>query len=291
MRYDIALTIGYRYGAPAEHLRNLVRLAPSDLPGRQVVTARLLTVDPLPDEQREMRDFFGNAVSVLAFHHAVDAISLTLRARVERIARVPTLDLSPDLAGLAADIAARPGLDPAAPHHYLGPSARVGHDPAIAAFATAAATPGLTTMQVVTALGQALHGTMQFDPAFSDVHTPASIAFAARRGVCQDYAHIMIGALRSLGIPAGYASGFLRTLPPPGEPRLEGADAMHAWVTAWCGAETGWIEYDPTNACAVGQDHIVVAYGRDYADVSPVRGVLRSAGDQASQQRVDVIPL
>jgi transglutaminase-like putative cysteine protease len=103
--------------------------------------------------------------------------------------------------------------------------------------------------------------------------------------------HIMILALQALGIPAGYVSGFLRTLPPPGGVRLEGVDAMHAWVRAWCGSAQGWIEYDPTNACAVGQDHIVVAYGRDYADVSPVRGVLRTTGDQVSVQRVDVIPL
>lgn len=295
MRYDIALSIGYRYGAPAEHLRTLVRLLPSDLPGRQRVTMRLLTVDPSPAERRDTQDFFGNTTTMLAFHGAVEALSLTLRARVERVARVASLDLSPDLAGLAADIAARPtlrpGLDPAAPHHYLGPSARVRPDPAISAFAAATALPGLTAMQVVTALGRALHGTMQFDPTSTDVHTPASTAFAARRGVCQDYAHIMIAGLRSLGIPAGYVSGFLRTTPPPGAARLEGADAMHAWVSAWCGTQAGWIEYDPTNACTVGQDHIVVGYGRDYADVSPVRGALRSAGDQASQQKVDVIAL
>lgn len=291
MRYDIGLSIGYRYGAPADHLRTLVRLLPSDLPGRQVVTARLLAVDPPPTERRETRDFFGNVVTMLAFHHAIDAIAFTLRARVERVAQVPGLDLSPDLAGLAAEIAAHPALAAIAPHHYLGPSARVRPDPAISTFAAAAAGSGRTAMQIVTALGQALHATMRFDPASTDVHTPASAAFAARSGVCQDFSHIMIAGLRSLGIPSGYVSGFLRTTSPQGQRRLEGADAMHAWVTAWCGSEAGWIEYDPTNACALGQDHIVVAYGRDYADVSPVRGALRTTGDQASHQRVDVIAL
>ena len=101
----------------------------------------------------------------------------------------------------------------------------------------------------------------------------------------------MIAALRSVGIPAGYVSGFLRTTPPPGQQRLSGADAMHAWVRAWCGPDTGWIEYDPTNAVAAGVDHIVVAYGRDYSDVSPVKGILKAATDQQSRQAVDVIPL
>ena len=94
-----------------------------------------------------------------------------------------------------------------------------------------------------------------------------------------------------IGIPAGYVSGFLRTNPPPGKPRLEGADAMHAWVRAWCGWQTGWIEYDPTNALIVGADHILIARGRDYGDVSPVKGVLKIAGDQKSEQAVDVLPV
>jgi transglutaminase-like putative cysteine protease len=132
---------------------------------------------------------------------------------------------------------------------------------------------------------------MRFDAAATTVETPATEAFAARHGVCQDFTHIMIIALRSLGIPAGYVSGYLRTLPPPGQERLEGADAMHAWVSAWCGPGVGWVEYDPTNAVFAGTDHIVVAYGRDYADVAPVRGAMRTAGGQTSSQSVDVAPV
>ena len=100
----------------------------------------------------------------------------------------------------------------------------------------------------------------------------------------------MIAGLRGLGVPAGYVSGFLRTIPPPGVARLEGADAMHAWVRAWCGFQTGWVDYDPTNAVFANQDHIQVAFGRDYDDVAPMRGVLRTAGTQKSEQKVDVTP-
>jgi transglutaminase-like putative cysteine protease len=132
---------------------------------------------------------------------------------------------------------------------------------------------------------------MTFDPKATDVLTEPAEAFARRRGVCQDFSHIMIAALRGLGIPAGYVSGFLRTIPPRGKRRLEGADAMHAWVQAWCGAEMGWVEYDPTNDLAVAADHIVVARGRDYADVAPVTGALRISGPHKSTQKVDVVPL
>ncbi|WP_286789655.1 transglutaminase-like domain-containing protein, partial [Thioclava sp. UBA3469] len=107
----------------------------------------------------------------------------------------------------------------------------------------------------------------------------------------QDFSHIMISCLRGVGIPAGYVSGFLRTYPPPGQPRLEGADAMHAWVRAWAGAETGWVEFDPTNNQYAGEDYITVGYGRDYDDVPPLRGAMRGAGGQQSAQAVDVIPL
>lgn len=291
MRYDIGLSIGYVYGAPSDYARTLVRLQPSDLAGRQRVSSRLLTVDPMPDERGEFVDFFGNATSVLVFHQPIDRIEFTLAARVERLPAPPSLDLSPDLAKLAGELAENRGLGNGAPHHYLAPSSRVAPDPAITAFARAIAAPGLTAMQTVQRIGAALHDEMRFDATATDVHTPPSEAFANRHGVCQDFSHIMIAALRALGIPAGYVSGFLRTVPPPGQARLEGADAMHAWVTAWCGTETGWIEYDPTNACTVGQDHIVVAYGRDYADVSPVRGALRTSGAQDSHQSVDVEPL
>ncbi len=291
MRYDIRLTIRHDYGLPSPNARTLVRLLPSDLPGRQVVASRLLDVNPRPDERDDAIDFFGNVMTTLAFHNPIDSVELALRARVERIATPGSLDLSPDLATLAAEVAANRSLDSSSPAHFLGASPRVAPDAGISAFTRALVGPRMTTLEIVETLGKALHDEMRFDPAATDVHTPPHEAFANRHGVCQDFSHIMIAGLRALGIPAGYVSGFLRTLPPPGQPRLAGADAMHAWVGAWCGNEAGWIEYDPTNACQAGLDHIVVAYGRDYGDVAPVKGVLRTAGPQVSEQVVDVEPL
>ena len=158
------------------------------------------------------------------------------------------------------------------------------------AYAREQVAPGMTAADAVEAIGLALHRDMSFDPDATTVDTPPSEAFARRHGVCQDFAQVMIASLRGIGIPAGYVSGFLRTNPPPGQPRLEGADAMHAWVRAWSGGQTGWIEYDPTNAMPAGTDHILVARGRDYGDVAPVKGMLRIAGDQKTEHAVDVIP-
>ncbi len=124
----------------------------------------------------------------------------------------------------------------------------------------------------------------------TNVMTTPSMSFALRRGVCQDFAHIMISGLRGLGIPAAYVSGYLRTIPRPGSQRLEGADAMHAWVLVWCG-EHGWRGLDPTNGLIVTNDHIVLAVGRDYADVAPIDGVVVSSGGQKLAVSVDVIPV
>lgn len=291
MLYDITLQIDYAYAAPSDRLRNLLRLLPPDLPGVQRVLLRQLAIEPAPDERRDSLDFFGNAMTSVVWHRPVEAVGLHLAARIERSAAPQGLDLSPPLAKLSAEIAGVHSLGPAAPQHFLGASPRVAPLPEITAFARERVTPAMTTIAAIETLGRALHRAMRFDAEATTVDTTPAEAFAARHGVCQDFAHVMIAALRGIGVPAGYVSGFLRTFPPPGQPRLEGADAMHAWVRAWAGAETGWIEFDPTNDQRAGADYITVAVGRDYADVAPVLGVMRSSGGQESRQAVDVEPL
>ena len=129
------------------------------------------------------------------------------------------------------------------------------------------------------------------DSAATLVDTPPHEAFAKRRGVCQDFAQIMLTGLRAAGLPAAYASGYIRTIPPPGEERLVGADATHAWVLLWCGVERGWVGVDPTNGIWMAEDHIVMAVGRDYAEIAPVDGVVLGSGAQAMEVSVDVAPL
>ena len=201
----------------------------------------------------------------------------------------PELDISPPLERLSQELREVTNIGPRSPHHFLSASPRITVTPEIAAFAKKAVEDAETTRAAIGALGDALHDHMNFDSRATEVDTPPAVAFAMKRGVCQDFAQIMIGGLRSLGIPAAYVGGFLRTLPPPGKPRLEGADAMHAWVRAWAGAEAGWIDHDPTNASFADTDHIAVGHGRDYGDVAPVTGALRMTGGQKGSHAVDLI--
>lgn len=291
MRYDISLRIEYAYDFASDQARNLLHLLPRQIPGRQGVSSSRLVVDPVPQERWDAPDFFDNMATWIAFHDPIDSITLRLTAETEQIAPPKRMDLSTRVRDLKAEIAGVHAIGPDAPHHFLGRSPRVAPEPEMTAFASARLKATMSALQAVAAIGRALHDEMTFDPEATDVRTPPGEAFAQRRGVCQDFSHVMIACLRGVGIPAGYVSGFLRTLPPPGRPRLEGADAMHAWVRIWCGAEIGWVEFDPTNDTFVGEDHIVVAYGRDYSDVSPVRGTLRSTGGQRTEHFVDVIPL
>lgn len=295
MRYDIRLSIDYDYAAPSDHLRNLLRLVPREagagLMGGQRLEACRLSLTPPPSERREGRDFFGNATTSVSWHQPVAGLSFALAARVLRSPPADLADRSAPLCALGAEIAAAGSLAPEAPQHFMGASPRVAPMPETTAFARDCLAPGQSTLEAVQAIGRALFAHMTFDAEATEVDTPPREAFARGRGVCQDFAHIMIAALRGLGIPAGYVSGFLRTDPPPGAPRLEGADAMHAWVRAWVGREMGWVEFDPTNNQPAGVDYITVALGRDYDDVAPVRGALRSAGGARTSQAVDVIPL
>lgn len=287
MIYDIKIRIAYGYRVPTASSRHHLRLFPKNVPGEQKVISREIKITPKPDERSVFFDFYGNETHDILNRAAHRKLDISSTVRVERLAPtylepVLTLDQLGDAVLKAAS------LKPGSPAHFLGASTRVRPSETFADYARANMGTDPRVASITRSIGQALHRDMNFDADATQVDTPHEDAFAARHGVCQDFSHIMIACLRSIGIPAGYVSGFLRTLPPPGKPRLEGADAMHAWVRAWCGPEEGWIGYDPTNALDIRLDHIIVAHGRDYSDVSPIRGVLKTSGDQTSVQQVDM---
>ncbi|MEM5472045.1 transglutaminase family protein [Hoeflea sp. AS60] len=291
MLYDIKLTIDYSFQTPAAGARQILHAMPLTLAGRQRLIAGSVDIDPEPAVRRDRDDFFGNRLTEMAFAEPHNNIVITLKARVEVTGGAEPGSASVDLPTLVKALEVETDLASRSPLHFLASSPYARPVEAIADWARSFARPGRQCGDIVADLGLALNREMRFDAEATTVSTPAAEAFANRHGVCQDFTHIMIIALRSLGVPSGYVSGYLRTLPPPGKERLEGADAMHAWVSAWCGPGVGWVEYDPTNAVFAGTDHIVVAYGRDYADVAPVRGAMRTAGGQTSNQSVDVIPV
>lgn len=288
MKYSIRLTIAHYYDLPAANSRHLIRVLPRTLLGRQKLTTHLLEVFPEPESKAEGLDFFGNTTHSCAHRDQHKEMSIRLSCHVEMDAPSLWQDLSPSIQRLRSDHDTLTDLGPTSPLHFLGPSPRLPPNSAIRDFAKDLYRPEASAVETVIRIGKALHDTMTFDATATTVDTDAADAFRLQRGVCQDFTHIMILALQSLGIPSGYVSGYLRTLPPPGSVKLEGVDAMHAWVRAWCGPLQGWIEYDPTNATLVGTDHVVAGYGRDYSDVAPVRGHLRSSGGQKNTQAVDV---
>jgi transglutaminase-like putative cysteine protease len=289
--YNIRLHLHYDYERSAAGGRHHIRVMPQTMPGIQRVIASSLSFEPSVAERSEFTDFFANNVTSIIYRNPHETLDVTMTARVNVTRPQTMLDVSPDVPGLQKEIRGLWSIDANAPHHFLTSSPHAMMEPDITAYAAQSLGNARTVMEVVKDLNKRIHADFKYDGDATDVRTTARQAFDLKAGVCQDFSHVMIAGLRGLGIPAGYVSGFLRTIPPPGKVRLEGADAMHAWVRAWCGREAGWQDFDPTNNMAASNDHITIGYGRDYADVSPILGVLKTSGLQHGKQSVDVIPL
>ncbi|MFC7290628.1 transglutaminase family protein [Hirschia litorea] len=291
MQYEIAMTITYNYDHPAVGGRHVLHLTPRQIDQIQEVEQSIVKVSPQPDEWEKHSDFFENTQIDIAFNQPHKTISFNVVSKITRFPIEPPTDTSPPLTDMKAEIKNIRTLGADSPHHFIGPSPRIKATHAVQDYASQLTANSQSTFEAVKTINHALYKDLKFDPSATNVDTPYELAFKNRHGVCQDFSHIMIACLRSLNIPAAYVSGYLRTNPPEGQDRLEGADAMHAWVRVWLGSRMGWLEFDPTNNLIVSEDHIVIGYGRDYSEISPIKGVLRSEGSQFSTQSVDVRPV
>ncbi|MBB3474854.1 transglutaminase-like putative cysteine protease [Sphingomonas sp. BK345] len=291
MRYDIVHVTRFDYGNAVKFARCNLRLRPIDWPGQRV-ESYTLTVAPAGRVHPARAEAGLAHVARLVIEEPVRSLTIESRARVtiDRAVPVPQAD-DPSLAEVAALARSSNDLSAAGPAAYLFPSPLIPLDPAIADYCRADLAPGCNALEAGIALARRIQRDFVFDPAATLVDTPPHEAFRQRRGVCQDFAQVMITGLRAAGLPAAYASGYIRTLPPPGQERLVGADATHAWVLLWCGPARGWIGLDPTNGIWMASDHVVVAIGRDYAEIAPVDGVVLGSGAQAMEVSVDVAPL
>lgn len=291
MLYDVRQVTDYTYARPVVLAQHVLRIVPVDRPGQHVAHCDI-AITPEPATRRDDTDFFGNRRIFLAFDKPHRTLRTQMRARVAVSARSrPLPGMDPPWERVRETAFASAELSAASPVHVLFPSTDVPRDPAIRAYATASFPPGRPILDACYDLARRIQADFTYAPGATDAETPAAQAFAMRRGVCQDFSHIMIAGLRGLGLPAAYVSGFLRTLQPPGQPPLEGADATHAWVSVWCGPELGWWGLDPTNGLIAGEDHIVLAIGRDFVDVAPNGGVLIAAGEHRIAVAVDVKPV
>ncbi|PRX07316.1 transglutaminase domain-containing protein [Martelella mediterranea] len=291
MLYDLSLKMEYHYDTPASYARHISRVMPLSIGGRQRLIAGHVKFDPGPDEERGFTDFFGHPAIATLVNPPHQRFAIMMKARVNVETPRTMLGFATTLSELKREYGGVLDLDRDSPHHFLGPSPRIPPDRIIGAYGRDMVSPEDSVYAIAKAVCARIFEDFAYDGEATTVDSTPAEAFAMRRGVCQDFSHVMISALRMIGIPAGYVSGYLRTIPPPGKPRLEGADAMHAWVRVWCGRATGWVEFDPTNNMEAGADHIVVGYGRDYADVAPVLGVMKTYGEHQATQAVDVIPV
>jgi len=288
MRYRINHTTKYSYTDPVAVCHNLVRLAPHD--GRfQTIRKYRLIVVPEPSDLVQRTDSFENRVDYFSIQEAHWGLSLSATTELDVQERPKTH------AGIAWEdvrnaLRSADGASIVRPYQFAFPSSLVPVDARLAEYAAASFTPGRPIVDALNALSAQIHADFTYDPRATTVSTPVLDAFQQRAGVCQDFAHVAIACLRSLGLAARYVSGYLRTIPPPGKPRLVGADASHAWASLYCG-ELGWIEVDPTNDVTPTTDHVTIAYGRDYSDVCPIQGVFVGGGSHTMTVSVDVAPV
>jgi transglutaminase-like putative cysteine protease len=291
MRYTIVHETHYAYAAPVSLSQQLLRLTPRTLPWQQCLAHRI-DIDPEPGERLERDDYFGNRMTQLQIAAPHQTLAVRAYSDIEVGARPP----GGVAGGTQAWEAVRDRLQQLGPDPWLDPAQFLYESPHVrcfaelAAFAAPSFGPGRDLREAAQALMHHIHETLEFDPAATNVSTELHELLALRRGVCQDFAQLMIGCLRTLGLAARYVSGYILTTPPPGRPRLVGADASHAWVSVHCG-DAGWLDLDPTNDCLVEDEHITLAWGRDFSDVSPMRGVTLGGGEQTLTVRVTVTPL
>jgi transglutaminase-like putative cysteine protease len=289
--YDLSHVTRYRYEAPVAANTCTLRLLLRSGDGQSVKESRI-DVAPTPSEWNERADIFGNRVVRMRIETAHRVLTISSRAEVEvHRPAPPAAGLTPDWETIARDASTSASLSANSPAFALYASRLVGIFAAATEYARESFWPRRPIYEAALELNARIHADFTYDAKATDVETSPADAFAKRSGVCQDFAHIMIAALRGLGLPALYVSGYIRTVPPPGKARLAGADASHAWVSVWCGQDFGWLGLDPTNAIPVGDDHIVIALGRDYSDAAPVEGVILSSGRQKLDVAVDVIPM
>jgi transglutaminase-like putative cysteine protease len=288
--YGLRHRTTYDYGNSVSFARCVLRLTPRSSP-TQTVLESSVRVTPRPSLRQERTGPFGAEMVTVLVDRSHDTLVIEARSRI-RVHTPPPPNATSTLPWETVRAQAFEDRNLAAdgPAAYLYPTNRTPLVPRITDYARASLTPERPIVAAVSELMTRVYNDFRYDPGATEVSTPVWQAFDARHGVCQDFAQIMISGLRGLGLPTAYVSGYLRTIPPEGRPRLEGADATHAWISVWCGAEAGWIGFDPTNDILAADDHIVLANGRDYADVAPIDGVILAAGAQTLTVEVDVVP-
>ncbi|HSY17318.1 MAG TPA: transglutaminase family protein [Candidatus Acidoferrales bacterium] len=287
MNYSITHRTLYEYAAPVTVSHHVARLEPrvTNVQGCEKFS---LTVFPEPALRKERTDYFGNRLCFFAIQEMHSKLEIVTHSRVSVTAAKNTAPENSTAWEQVAELFRDPvSPEVVDPYQFVFDSPHVRASMEFADYAAGSFGKSVPLLVGAADLTRRIYQDFKFDPRATTVATPLEEVWEKRRGVCQDFAHLGIACLRSLGLPARYVSGYLRTRPPEGKPRLVGADASHAWFRIFCPG-TGWVDFDPTNNVRPAEEHIIVAYGRDFGDVSPVAGILTGGGDHDVKVSVDV---
>jgi transglutaminase-like putative cysteine protease len=287
MIYKIVHRTTYKYRYPVSVGSHVACLKPRTLARHRLAQSELQII-PSPAVVTERVDYFGNHQYIFTIEEPHDELIVEARSRVvmEEIARdphLPSIAWEDEVKSLPEDLSAE-ALDA---YQFRFESPRIRLRPEFARYAKQSFMPGRPMVEALLDLTARIHHEFRFDSKVTTVRTPIEEVFRKKRGVCQDFAHIQIACLRSINLPARYVSGYLRTYPPPGQPRMVGADASHAWVSAFCPG-LGWFDVDPTNDVVPSTGHVTIAWGRDFGDVSPLHGLILGGGAHTLKVGVDL---
>jgi len=288
MRYNIKHITEYQYQEVVSIGHNRLCLVPLNYYGQRCLSSNII-IEPTPDELTYQTDFFGNTLLFISIYKEHDQLEITSESTVEIVDRSNAEKASASSMvwhEFKNQVAINSEVY-AAVMQYTLPFLHVPYSQTIREFVLDCFPEGATLWTGCQSLMKKIYSSLDFTPGFTTVNTPVESVLVSRKGVCQDFAHLMIACLRNIGLPARYVSGYIETFPPPGKEKLIGSDASHAWVSVYF-PEIGWVEFDPTNNLLPSHNHITVAVGRDYFDVAPIKGIIFSSGKQNISVKVDV---
>lgn len=289
MRYEVRHHTIYRYSQPVSISHHVLRLVPRGC-GHQMLHESSIEVAPHPAVRSDALDYFGNPVTYLTIQEQHEQLAIEARSLVDVAApppREPSRTTRWDGIFRQLERSGSPEAIATLQFAFDSPYTRTTTD--LAAYARESFPAGRPVLEAAFELTRRIHQDFRYDSTATEVATPVDEVFRLRRGVCQDFAHLELACLHALALPARYVSGYLLTRPPPGQQKLVGSDASHAWISVWC-PEAGWVDLDPTNDAFVRDEHITLAWGRDYGDISPINGVIFGGGEHRIEVAVDVAP-
>ena len=288
MRYKLRHQTVYTYEEAVNNYQSVSCLQPRELPS-QICSSFDLEIEPVPNKVYTRKDYFGNSIAYFSIHESHKILKVVANSEVEVLPKI-----LPDISSYTCE-EVRQILKTNRPlkievFQYQLPTDYINWDQEIKIFAESCLAPNMNFFEGVKMLSSKIFNEFQFKSGSTNVNTPLKTVLKERKGVCQDFSHLAIACLRSLGFAARYVSGYLETRPPVGKAKLQGSDASHAWISVYV-PDMGWCEFDPTNDIIPNERHIVTAYGRDYADVAPMRGIVFGSGGHKVHVEVDVIPV